>query len=219
MKKIVSLLLSLLMICVMTAATAETTGVMTSRGGTLTLDVVISAGGSSAKIGIKTNSAPVTFVSAVGGSVNDTVPPQELADCFVVTNMDGVTISPDGKTLSGSLDSFKVGTLQAGTIGTLTVKVNDDAAYGTYTIEVYKVQGDCTVEGTLTFTVTDRIPGDADNNGTVTTNDALIILQYFSGFDVTINTANANCDGDTQVTTNDALRILQYFSGFDVTLQ
>lgn len=219
MKKFVARLLALVLICTMgiAAASAETAAVTTSRGATLTMDVSVSGGGKGAKIGIKTNGAPVTFAKAVGGSVNDTVPPREFADFFVVTNLDGIDISADGTSIGQG--AFTVADLAAGVVGRLSFTVNADAPYGTYTVEAYLAQGSTTVTGSVTFTVVDRIPGDADGNGTVNTNDALIILQYFSGFDVEINEANANCDGDDQVTTNDALCILQYFSGFDVTLQ
>lgn len=219
MKKFVARLLALVLICTMgiAAASAETAAVTTSRGATLTMDVGVSGGGKGAKIGIKTNGAPVTFAKAVGGSVNDTVPPREFADFFVVTNLDGIDISADGTSIGQG--AFTVADLAEGVVGRLSFTVNADAPYGTYTVEAYLAQGSTTVTGSVTFTVVDRIPGDADGNGTVNTNDALIILQYFSGFDVEINEANANCDGDDQVTTNDALCILQYFSGFDVTLQ
>lgn len=220
MKKIVSLLLSLLMIVVLTTATAEdVNAVIATRGSTLTMDVSITAGGYTAKIGLKTNNAPVTFAGAVGGSVNDTVPPKSMNGSFIVTNMNGVSISADGTTLSGSLDSFTVEALEAGVIGTLTFTVNEDAAFGTYTVEAYKVQGDCTVSGSITFTVTDRIPGDANADGEVTTRDALVILQTIAGYEVTINASNADCNADGEVTTRDALLILQLIAGYDVTLK
>ena len=218
MKKIVSLLLSLMMICMMTAALAEdaATGVQTTPGGTLSFDVSVTEGGSIAKIGIKTNGAPVTFTSAVGGSVNDTVPPKALDDYFVVTNMDGVSISPDGTTLSGSLDSFTVAALEAGVVGTLTFTVNEDAAYGTYTVEAYKVQGDCTVSGAVTFTVSDRLPGDANADGIVNALDAMTIAKYAAGWEnVSINLSNADVTADGTVNALDAMNIAKYAAGWE----
>lgn len=220
MKKFVSRLLILLLILMMTAAvvaSAETTTVTTSRGGTVTMNITISGGGKNALIGIKTNKAPVTFASAVGGSANDTVPPKSFGGNFVVTNMEGITISPDGTTASGSLTG--VSDLVAGDIGTLTFTVNADAAYGTYTVEAYLVSGSTTVNGSVTFTVADRLPGDANNDGRVTTRDALVILQKIAGFDVTVNESNADCNADGRVTTRDALLILQWIAGFEVVLQ
>lgn len=220
MKKFVSRLLSLLLVLMLTAvmaASAETTTVTTARGGTVTMNISISGGGKNALIGIKTNKAPVTFANAVGGSVNDVVPPKGFDGCFVVTNMDGITISPDGTTASGSLTG--VSDLAGGNIGTLTFTVNADAAYGTYTVEAYLISGSTTVNGSVTFTVADRVPGDANEDGRVTTRDALEILKKIAGFDVTINESNADCNADGRVTTRDALLILQLIAGFDVVLQ
>lgn len=220
MKKFVSRLLSLLLVLMMTAAvvaSAETTTVTTARGGTVTMNISITGGGKNALIGIKTNKAPVTFSNAVGGSVNDTVPPKSFGGSFVVTNLDGVTISPDGTTASGSLTG--VSDLVAGDIGTLTFTVNADAAYGTYTVEAYLISGSTTVNGSVTFTVADRLPGDANSDGRITTRDALVILQHVAGYDVSINLSNADCNADGRVTTRDALLILQVVAGYEVTLQ
>lgn len=220
MKKFIALMLSLLMLAGMvTMAAAEDTGVRTSRGATLTMDVAVSGGGSVAKIGLKTNDAPVSFVSAVGGDVNDTVPPRGFSGSFVVVNLVGVSFSPDGTTVSGSTDSYTVASLEAGKIGSLTFKVNDDAAFGTYTVEAYLVDGSCAVTGSLTFTVSDRTPGDADGSGEVDVMDALAIMQSIAGYDVTVNAANADCNGDGAMDVMDALTIMQYIAGYDVTLQ
>ena len=218
MKKIVALLLSLLLVGMFTMASAET-GVRTSRGATLTMDIVVSGGGSVAKIGLKTNGAPVTFVSAVGGDVNDTVPPRGFSGSFVVVNLVGVSISPDGTTISGNTDSYTVASLEAGKIGTLTFKVNEDAAFDTYTVEPYVISGDCTVSGGITFTVSDRTPGDANGDGEADVMDALVIMQSIAGYDVTYNASNADCNGDGEVDVMDALTIMQYIAGYDVTLQ
>ncbi|MBE5809304.1 MAG: hypothetical protein E7318_00035 [Clostridiales bacterium] len=64
-----------------------------------------------------------------------------------------------------------------------------------------------------------RIPGDADNNGLVELADALAVLQYASGEAVTINSANANVNGDDKVDIHDALLIMQYVAGWNVTLK
>lgn len=220
MKKFVSRLLSLLLVCMLTlgaCAWAESTAVNTSRGATLTMPISISGGGKNALIGIKTNGAPVTFASAVGGSVNDTVPPQSFSGSFVVVNLEGATISPDGSAISGALTA--VADLAAGEVGTLTFTVNEDAAFGTYTVEAYLISGSTTVTGYVTFTVGDRLPGDANDDGDVTTRDAMLILQKIAGFEVTLNESNADCNADGDVTTRDAMLILQQIAGFEVTLQ
>lgn len=64
-----------------------------------------------------------------------------------------------------------------------------------------------------------RFPGDADENGRVDILDALVTLQYAVGWDLMINTANANVDGNSSVNILDALLILQYAVGWDVKLQ
>ena len=145
MKKLVSLLLGLMMVFMISSATAET--VVVTPGQTLEMKVTLSgASGKGAEVGIKTNDAPVTFISAVGGEANDTVPPKAFNDFFVVVNIEGVTIKPDGTGMTGSLDDYTLSNLVDGLIGTLTFKVDEDAEDGTYTVEAYKKSGTCTVK-------------------------------------------------------------------------
>ncbi len=219
MKKFVARLLALVLICTMgiAAASAETAAVTTSRGATLTMDVGVSGGGKGAKIGIKTNGAPVTFAKAVGGSVNDTVPPREFADFFVVTNLDGIDISADGTSIGQG--AFTVADLAEGVVGRLSFTVNADAPYGTYTVEAYLAQGSTTVTGSVTFTVVDRIPGDANGDGAADILDALLVLKFDAGWDVEVNMANADVNADGSVDILDALVILQYDAGWDVELK
>ena len=49
--------------------------------------------------------------------------------------------------------------------------------------------------------------------------DALLILQYDAGWNVTINTANADVNGSGSVDMADALLIFRYDAGEDVTLK
>lgn len=214
MKRIVSILLSLLLVFMLTTASAETV-ISVSRGATVNLKVYLEdASGYYARIGIKTNSAPITFVKATGGAVNDTVPPQSFSGFFEVVNGEGVTIAPDGTVISG--DPSKVSELEDGHVGTLTFKVKDNAAYNkTYTIETYLKSGSATVDGTIKIKVVDRIPGDANDDGTVTTDDAVAIMKWIAGFPgVVINEANANCNGDNVVSTDDAVAIMKWIAGF-----
>ncbi len=226
MKRIVAILLALVMVSLVCTALAET--ITVAPGDTVTLDISLTdAGGQSAMVGIwMTDGAPVTFAGAkgaVGDGLNDTVPPKAFNDYFVVINLEGVTISADGSSLSGNLDSYKVGNLLTGKIGTLTFTVDEDAAGGTYTVEAYVHSGSVTVDGSVTFTLEsapagDRVPGDANDDGLVDTMDVLLILQYMAG-SATINLSNADCSGDGQVDTMDALLILQYMAGMDVELK
>lgn len=65
----------------------------------------------------------------------------------------------------------------------------------------------------------DDLPGDADESEGVGISDSIAILRYLSGADVTINTTNADVNGDGEVDEKDALRLLQYAAGWDVTLK
>ena len=222
MKKLISLLLGLMMVLMISTAMAET--VVVEPGATLEMKVSLTAANDDgAIIGIKTNDAPVTFVSAVGGEVNDTVPPKAFNDYFVTVNIEGVSFKPDGSDLAGNVGSYKLSNLVTGVIGTLTFKVDADAEEGTYTVAAYKVEGNCTVDGTVTFEVkkaaSGRIPGDADNNGKVNALDAMLTLKYASRWDVEINLANADVDANGKVKAIDALTILKYASRWDVVLK
>ncbi len=222
MKKIAAFLLSLLLICTACMAVADT--VVTAKPGEeLTMEISIeSASGKSARIGIKTNGAPVTFVKAVGGSVNDTVPPRGFGGSFAVVNLNGADISADGASVSGG--SYTVDSLADGVIGKLTFRVNDDTAPGVYTLEAYKKSGSVTVKGVFTFKVeetqtSDRVPGDVNGDGKINSRDALSIIKYASGQDVNINLNNADVNADGKVNSRDALVIIKYASGQDVQLK
>lgn len=209
MKKLVSLLIGLMMVFIVSAAMAET--VIVAPGDTLEFDVnLVSASGNGAKIGLETNDAPVTFVSAVGGSVNDTVPPKAFNDFFVVVNIDGVNISADGTGLSGSLQDYSLAALADGHIGTLTFMVDEDAAEGTYTVETVNVVGSCTVDGSITFEVkaaSDRLPGDVDVDGDVDLIDVMLTSTYVYVEANDINLLNADMDEDGEITLMDIMAI------------
>lgn len=209
MKKLVSLLIGLMMVFIVSAAMAET--VIVAPGDTLEFDVnLVSASGNGAKIGLETNDAPVTFVSAVGGSVNDTVPPKAFNDFFVVVNIDGVDISADGTGLSGSLQDYSLAALADGHIGTLTFMVDEDAAEGTYTVETVNVVGSCTVDGSITFEVkaaSDRLPGDVDVDGDVDLIDVMLTSTYVYVEANDINLLNADMDEDGEITLMDIMAI------------
>lgn len=222
MKKIAALLLSMLLLLSACPAVADT-ALTAKPGDELTMEVSItSAGGLSAKIGIHTNSAPVTFVRAVGGSANDTVPPRAFNDFFAVVNLNGVNISSDGASISSG--DFTVEALADGVIGTLTFRVNDDAEPGLYVVEAYKASGSVTVNGALTFRVedkqtTDRVPGDANGDGDINSRDALLVLRYSVGEEVSMIRDNADVTGDGEINSRDALMILRYSVGDDVVLK
>ena len=61
--------------------------------------------------------------------------------------------------------------------------------------------------------------GDSDEDGRVTVKDAIFVLQYCMGKNVSINLDVADVTGDGKVNENDVLRILQYAAGWNVTLK
>ena len=65
----------------------------------------------------------------------------------------------------------------------------------------------------------DRIPGDLNGDDKADIQDALLILQYSAGWNVSLDKTNADVDGSSDVTLQDALLILRYGAGEDVTLQ
>lgn len=224
MKKIGAFLLGILMM--LSACTALADTLVLQPGDQQTLEVSIAgASGEYAKIGIRTNGAPVTFVSATGGSVNDTVPPRAFDDYFDVVNLDGASISADGTSFSGSAGNYSVAALADGMVGKLTFQVNANAAAGTYTVEVYRKAGSGEVTGSVTFEVKesqtsgDRLPGDVNGDGEVDSVDSLIVLKYSVGQDVTIILENADVNADGEIDSIDSLMILKYSVGQDVVLQ
>ena len=65
----------------------------------------------------------------------------------------------------------------------------------------------------------DHIAGDVNDSGETDIYDALLVMQYDAGWNVTINKTNADVDADSGVTLDDALLILRYGAGQDVTLR
>lgn len=228
MKKLVSLLLVLMMVFTVSMAMAET--VTVAPGDSLSFDVEISgASGRGARIGLdlgsEDNEAPVTFDKAEGGSVNDTVPPKAFNDFFVVVNLDGIDLLPDGSDWSDDLmTKYAVQNLANGHIGTVYFTVDAEAAEGTYTVSAVKEEGTCTVTGSITFevkkpVVSDRIPGDADDNGFVEWADLIEMLKFVSEWGNEINESNADVNEDNAVSWDDMILILKYISGWDVELK
>lgn len=64
-----------------------------------------------------------------------------------------------------------------------------------------------------------RTPGDVNDSGAVDILDALSILQYAVGWEVTINLDNADVNQSGMIDILDALLVLQYSVGWDVQLQ
>lgn len=64
-----------------------------------------------------------------------------------------------------------------------------------------------------------RLPGDVDDNGAVSMDDAIALLQHASDGDVCINESNGDVNADGAVDIFDALLIMQYVAGWNVTLR
>ena len=60
--------------------------------------------------------------------------------------------------------------------------------------------------------------GDADGDGEITTMDVIVLQQFTSGVEVTVDEVAADADGDGEITTMDVIVLQQYTSGWDVEL-
>lgn len=132
MKKIlVAMFLCLLMLAVSVSAFAAEV----KPGDTITMSISITAAeGSTARVSLNTNGAPVSFVSSTGDSHdgNTVAKIPSLSGRFSIINMDGIVTGP---------------------VGTVTLKINADAAPGTYTVSPVGSLGAKSVSGSVTFTV------------------------------------------------------------------
>lgn len=224
MKRIVALLLGLLMVSAACMAMAET--VTAKPGDQLSFDIYITnASGTEAKVGIKTNSSPVDFVKAVGGSVNDVVPPQAFNDFFDIVNDDGITISANGNAVSGTPTGPK--NLVDGKIGTLTFEVTEDYEAGqTYTVEAYKKEGSVTVSGSITFVIEEstsgKLLGDVTGDGVVNGRDQVRLMKYLVAVDeedpvvsVKIVEINSDVNEDGKIDGRDSVRLMKLLVSMD----
>ena len=214
MKKIVSLLLSLMLICTMGMAMADTVDAgVVEPGAQLTIKIELTAvSGEAAVISIVTDGAPVEFVDAEGGEVNDVIPPNTdpdsgLKGTFQVVNMPNASIDKNGNA-SGS--DVTPAALVTGHVANLTIKVSDTAAAGIYKVYTKDDLGACTVDGAVTFTVeaTAGLLGDVDEDGDVDLVDIMKTANYiYVEKESYINLTNADVDADGSITLVDIMRI------------
>lgn len=221
MKKIVSLLLSLMLICTMGMAMADTVDAGVVEPGTqLTIKIELTAvSGEAAVISIVTDGAPVEFVDAEGGEVNDVIPPNTdpdsgLKGTFQVVNMPNASIDKNGN-VSGS--GLTPAALVTGHVANLTIKVSDTAAAGIYKVYTKDDLGACTVDGAVTFTVeSTRLAGDVNDDGVVDMRDSITLDRYFAEWDgVTINESNADVNADGFVDMRDSIILDRYFAEWE----
>lgn len=64
-----------------------------------------------------------------------------------------------------------------------------------------------------------RIPGDANEDGKVDVHDALLIMQYQAGWNLSINGNAADVNADGRVSLEDAILVFQHASGLNVELK
>ncbi len=64
-----------------------------------------------------------------------------------------------------------------------------------------------------------RLPGDANEDGSVGWADLILMLKHVSGWSVTINTSNADVTADGSVGWTDLILLLKYVSGWNVELK
>lgn len=218
MKKIVSLLLSLVLVSMMGTAMADTVDAgVVEPGAQLTIKIDFDAvGGYVAKIGIVTDGAPVEFVDALGGAVNDLIPPNDdepnskLNGHYMVVNMPNVTVDKNGNP-SGT--DVTPAPLVAGHVANLVIEVSDTATAGTYTVYTTLVDDETddgvVVNGAVTFTVeSTRLPGDVDVDGDVDLSDIMQTARYvYSDPTLEINLLNADMDEDGSITLADIMQI------------
>lgn len=109
-----------------------------------------------------------------------------------------------------------------GTILTLNFTVSDNAPIGTTPITVTYDSGstfDCELEPVEfsivngTIEITDRTPGDANDDGVVDLKDVAYIRRWVAEWDVTINEANSDVNGDGIVNLKDVALIRRYIAG------
>lgn len=139
-------------------------------------------------------------MSGGSGTINKDEPE---ASYIAWKRLDGVTISTQQITKVSGTMSF-----------------TPDTA-GTYYCELVLLDGyhqEVTWQSGM-ISVSAGLPGDADANGAVNAQDALLILQYDAGWSVSLNKENADVDNSGSVDIQDALLVFRYCAGENVTLK
>ena len=80
----------------------------------------------------------------------------------------------------------------------------------------------CTVCGYTVYEgeppIASHIPGDIDGDNEETNQDLILLFQYLSGWDVTVNKAAVDVDNDGEETNQDLILLFQHLSGWSVTI-
>lgn len=132
----------------------------------------------------------------------------------------------DGQSSNGTFSIYSLTNTISGKIGTITLKLKNDIAEGTYKLtvnvtEAYDIDETpvpCKAAADI-VKVSTRIPGDVTGDGSVDGRDLLRLAKYLGGYDVTIVAENATVNGDSAVDGRDLLRLAKYLGGYSVELQ
>lgn len=228
MKKLISLLLSVLLIVSIVplgslsvlAVTAEENAVLTVKqayaknGATVDVDIVIqnNPGILGMTLEVIYDEKVVTLVDVQKGdalsAMTFTVPKNLNSGCKLP--WDAENVKPED--------------IKEGTIATLTFKINDSAAVGTVSpIRVTYEKGAIIDKDMLTLqpetvagsiTVLDYTPGDTNDDDIINTTDVVLLRRYIAGgYNVTIveNAGDVNADGN--LNTTDVVYIRRYIAG------
>lgn len=111
---------------------------------------------------------------------------------------------------------------------TLTFKVSENAKEGdntkvniTYEADnVYNLAEENIALNVMpgTVAVIDYIPGDINGDGVLNNKDVTRLMQYFAGWDVTVNTPALDVNNDGSHNNKDVTRLMQYLAGWDVEI-
>lgn len=109
---------------------------------------------------------------------------------------------------------------------TLRFKVKDNALPGEYSINIVNSEVVCNSvdfdeyaseefsaeKCTVRVSVSECLKGDADCDGRITVNDAVLVLKHIAGTGEVAAVSNADTDGDGKISVNDSIVILKYIA-------
>ncbi len=132
----------------------------------------------------------------------------------------------EGQSMNGTFSIYSLTNTINGKIGTITLKIKEGVAEGTYSVTVNVTEAYDIDENPIPckaaldkVKVSSRIPGDVTGDGAVDGRDLLRLAKYLGGYDVSIVSENATVNGDSVVDGRDLLRLAKYLGGYSVELQ
>ena len=128
----------------------------------------------------------------------------------------GETVDPTGLSLTATYTDGTTGTITSGFICTPETLIT----VGTQTITVTYAGFTVTFDVEVSPASSERLAGDANNDGSVNLKDVVQIRRWLvGGWNAVINEANADVDGNNKVNLKDAVYIRRYLADdWDVTL-